>query len=202
MILYGRNFSPFVRRVGISLRLLGLPYEQVHLATATEMDKIFAVNPLGRVPVLKLDDGGSMIDSVAILDWLAETYGSEKLLMPAAGIERRQANQVIFGVIGVQEKVIASVYHYRLIPEEKRHQPWLDRVEGQALGGLGVLEGMLTDTWFVGGRVTQADIAVAIAITFIRVMLPAILPAGRLPRLEALTARMEARPEFEATYPR
>ena len=38
-------------------------------------------------------------------------------------------------------------------------------------------------------------------IRYVRMADPDLIPAGRYPALDALSARCEARPEFEATYP-
>ncbi|MDR3439165.1 glutathione S-transferase N-terminal domain-containing protein [Telmatospirillum sp.] len=46
MILVGRYTSPFVRRVGISLRPLGLPFERTEINPATARDEVLTDNPL------------------------------------------------------------------------------------------------------------------------------------------------------------
>ena len=70
MILVGRYLSPFVRRTAVTLKLYGIPFEHQPLSTMTDMDAIKKLNPVGRVPVLVLDDGESLVDSAAILDHL------------------------------------------------------------------------------------------------------------------------------------
>ena len=59
MRLIGRYDSPFVRRVGISLHLLGLPFEQLPLSVFSDAAEVRKFSPLGRVPVLVLADGES-----------------------------------------------------------------------------------------------------------------------------------------------
>ena len=49
-----------------------------------------ATNPLGRVPSLILSDGTTLIDSMAILDWLDQQVGPERALMLAKGPARRE----------------------------------------------------------------------------------------------------------------
>ncbi|MFT5776854.1 glutathione S-transferase N-terminal domain-containing protein, partial [Hyphomonas sp.] len=70
MILVGMYDSPFVRRVGIALRLYGIAYEHRAWSVFGDAMKIMAYNPLVRVPTLVLDDGEALIDSAAILDAL------------------------------------------------------------------------------------------------------------------------------------
>jgi len=91
MILIGQFDSPFVRRVGIAMRLYGLAFEHRPWSTFGEGEKIAPFNPLRRVPTLVLDDGEALIESTAILDYLDELVGTEKAMIARAGPERRNA---------------------------------------------------------------------------------------------------------------
>jgi glutathione S-transferase len=90
MQLIGRYDSPFVRRVGISLHLLGLPFKQLPLSVFSQATEVRKISPLGRVPVLVLADGEVLVDSAAILDHLDEIVGSARRLIPAEGPARRR----------------------------------------------------------------------------------------------------------------
>ena len=68
MILIGQYDSSFVRRVGIALRLYGLPYEHRPWSVFGDADLIAPINPLRRVPTLVLDNGEVLIGSGAMLD--------------------------------------------------------------------------------------------------------------------------------------
>ena len=57
MILIGQYDSPFVRRVGIALTLHQMPFEHRPWAGFADAEKVRAVTPLMRVPVLVLTDG-------------------------------------------------------------------------------------------------------------------------------------------------
>src|SRR3954466_11513255 len=80
MILIGQFDSPFVRRVGIALRLYDLPLEHRPWSTFGDADKIASYNPLRRVPTLVLDDGVLLIESTAILDHAGETVGPSRAM--------------------------------------------------------------------------------------------------------------------------
>jgi glutathione S-transferase len=201
MILVGRYLSPFVRRVGVSLHQLGLPFERKILSTATDRAAIEAFNPLGRVPSLELDDGEVLIDSAAILDYVDELAGPAKALTPASGGERRQVLKIAAIGIGAVEKAVAAVYEMNRRPAEKVHQPWLDQLLAQATGGLAALEAALTGAYFVGNRLTQADVTVAVCHGFIARSQPAALPEGRYKKLDALAKRLEATPAFQKAKP-
>ena len=82
MILVGQYDSPFVRRVAVSLRVLGFDYEHDTRSVFGDFEAMRQVNPLGRIPSLVLDGGEVLIDSAAILDWLDETVGPDRALLP------------------------------------------------------------------------------------------------------------------------
>ncbi|MGB0498088.1 MAG: glutathione S-transferase N-terminal domain-containing protein, partial [Rubricella sp.] len=74
MILYGRDLSPFVRRIAIWCDLQERPIERRKLmVSGPEWEQVKAVNPTGRVPALVLPDGEVLVESWAIMDWLEET---------------------------------------------------------------------------------------------------------------------------------
>jgi glutathione S-transferase len=69
MLLIGVNRSPYTRRVAITLAALGVAYEQRCLSGFGNRDEVRRHNPLGRIPALVLDDGETLIDSGAIVDF-------------------------------------------------------------------------------------------------------------------------------------
>ena len=73
MILVGQNDSPFVRRVAVTLRHYGMAYQRKPLSVFADYDAVRALHPLGRVPILLLDDGETLADSAAILDHQARS---------------------------------------------------------------------------------------------------------------------------------
>lgn len=123
MILIGQYDSPFVCRVAVSLRLLGLEYEHRPWSVFSDAAKVGGYNPLCRVPVLVLDDGEVLIESGAILDHLEEGAGTRRLL-PAAGLA---------------EKTVALVYERALHGETSAG--WIARCEGAGGGGAGAAGG-------------------------------------------------------------
>jgi glutathione S-transferase len=78
MILIGMFDSPFVRRVAISMTLLEIPFEHRNWSVGKDFDRIREYSPLGRVPVLVLDDGRVLPESSMILDHLDQPHGSTR----------------------------------------------------------------------------------------------------------------------------
>jgi glutathione S-transferase len=202
MILIGMFDSPFVRRVAVSLKLLGIPFEHRNWSVGKDQADIRRYNPLGRVPTLVLDTGEALVESSAILDYLDELAGPERALLPVRGEDRRKALKLMVLATGAAEKGVAQVYERAFRPEEKRHAPWVERCHAQMSGALLELDRACQSVdgahWLVGRRLTQADITLAAAFTFLSETLS--LPTGRYPALDRHVARCEALPEFQATH--
>lgn len=198
MILIGQYDSPFVRRVAVALRLLGLQYEHRQWSVFSDAARVAAYNPLCRVPVLVLEDGEVLIESGAILDHLDEGAGTRRLL-PAAGPERRRQSQIAALATGLAEKAVALVYERAM--HEETSAGWIARCEGQVGAVLARLEAevaALAGPFFAGVGPGQADIALGCALRFLREAHPALFDAGRWPALAAFGESCEALPAFAA----
>src|SRR5690606_24384417 len=198
MILVGQYDSPYVRRVAVSLRVLGFNYEHDTRSVFADFDAMREVNPLGRIPSLVLDDGEVLIDSAAILDWLDQTVGPERALVPPAGPERRRALRLIALATGAIDKVGAAAYERLIRPAALRWPEWIERCRTQ---GAGALAALAAEPWPARPRLEQAAITTACSIRYVRMADPDLLPPGRFPTLDALSARCEALPAFQATWP-
>lgn len=202
MKLIGRNHSPFVRRVAVALQMAGVRYEQEFWGLFSDAELIRTVSPMRRVPALVLDDGEVLIDSAAILDYLADVHGPEAIGLPASGPERRAATQVVAWAIACVEKMIAAAQEKGNRTPDRVQHDLIGRIEAQAHVGFAMLERRLADDWFVGNRFTQADAMAAIAVSFAGFFAPGLIAAGQYPRLQALVARTEALAPFQVTFPR
>jgi glutathione S-transferase len=198
MILIGQYDSPYTRRVAVSLCVLGFTFEHDTRSVFGDFDSMRTVNPLGRVPSLVLPDGTALIDSAAILDWLDQTVGPERALLPPNGPARQQALQRIALATGTIDKVMASAYERLIRPAPFRWSDWTARCRTQAEGGIAALA---AHSWPADGPMDQPCITTACMIRYIRLADPDLLPPGRYPSLDALSRRCEALPAFQATYP-
>jgi len=203
MLLIGMFDSPFVRRVAVSMKLLGIPFEHGNWSVGKEFERIRNYNPLGRVPTLVTDTGELLMESGAILDYLDELAGPERALLPRAGAERRQALNLMAMATGAAEKGVQQVYERVFRPEAKRHQPWVDRCRLQMSSSLAAIDRYLGERglahWLVGRKMTQADITVACAFTFLNDTLKVADDAVMFQSLSMLTSRCEALPAFQET---
>jgi len=198
MILVGQYDSPYVRRVAVSLRLLGFAYRHDTRSVFGDFDSMRQTNPVGRIPSLVLDDGEVLIDSVAILDWLDETVGPERALLPQSGPARRRALRLVALSTGAIDKAGASAYERIIRPAARRWPEWIARCRQQVEGALAALA---TEPWPADAAPDQPRITAACMIRYIQMTDPTLLPPGRYPTLESLSEHCEAQPEFQATYP-
>src|SRR5260221_1547293 len=114
MILVGQYDSPYVRRVAVSLRVLGFDYEHDTRSVFGDFDSMRQTNPLARIPSLVFDDGEVLIDSAAILDWLDETVGPAPALLPKAGPERPGALRLNALGTGRMDKAGSANYDHAI----------------------------------------------------------------------------------------
>ena len=203
MQLIGMLDSPYVRRVAISLQLLGLRFEHQSVSVFSTFEKFRQINPVVKAPSLVCDDGTVLMDSTLIIDYaeaLAAQQAPPKSLMPAAIAERQQALRVIGLAMAACEKSVQIIYERNLRPAEKLHQPWVSRVTGQLLAAYGELESELQRKPLAATSGTMGQDGVTTGITwhFTQAMIPEVVNAADYPALREFSARAEQLSEFRA----
>jgi glutathione S-transferase len=125
MQLIGMLDSPYVRRVAVSLQLLGIPFEHRSISVFRQKAEFEAINPLVKAPTLVTDDGTVLMDSSLILDHLPLVTGAPlaRPLMPADPVAARQCLRVLGLALAACEKTVQIVYEMQLRPPEHRHGP-------------------------------------------------------------------------------
>ena len=213
MQLIGYFESPFVRRVAVTMLFYGMEFDHLPVATS-DRARVEPHSPLGRIPALVLDgdagDAGSdagetLIDSTMIIDHLDQSVPPDRALTPREGPERRAVNRIVAVAMGSGDKYVAAYYETGKRPESHVWGPWLDRLEQQVGNGLRYLDDALGQArggrYFVGDRLTQADISAAVVFDAIRFDMAHLAPDGAFPRLEALTSMLSETEPFRATRP-
>ena len=71
-----------------------------HTKTLADGSDFFAINPMGQVPVLRLDDGSVLTENTAVLQYVADQFPQARLA-PPPGIERARLQQWL-GFIGTE----------------------------------------------------------------------------------------------------
>ena len=197
MILIGQYDSPFVRRVGVALRLYGMEFEHRPWSVFGDAEKIRPLNPLVRVPVLVLDDGEALIESGAILDHLDSLVPETRALIPRAGASRRHALRQVALATGLADKAVSLFYEKRL--HDVASEVWTSRCRSQlgaTLERLDAERGALSTPFWQGEAIGHADIALTCAWRFATEAHPGLIDAATYPAVAEAAARMEAMPVF------
>ena len=140
LILRNTPASPFGRKVLVAATHLGLDdrVEVVAADTADPSDDLRRQNPLGKLPVLVLEDGTALYDSPVILECLDEMAGGGRIL--PRGEERFAVLRLQALCDGLLDAALLQVYERRYRPENMVHQPWLDYQAEKIARTLAVLE--------------------------------------------------------------
>ena len=201
MKLIGMRDSPYVRRVAISMKLMGVPFEHQLLSVFRTYDQFREINPVVKAPTLVCDDGAVLTDSTLILDYIEGRVAPEKRLMPLEGMARREALRLHGLALAACEKCVQVVYENNQRPAEKRHQPWLDRVIAQASAAYAELERAAAGAspWLQGETLNASDVVVAVTWRFGQYYNAKHISEALYPALVGHSRRAEALPEFVST---
>jgi len=197
MILIGMLDSPYVRRVAIYMKVLGIQFEHRPLSVFSDVDTLTKINPAIKVPTLITDDNQVLIDSTLIIHYLEKYCGHSPAPISASGAEKLRDLHLTGFALAACEKAVQIVYEQRLRPEEKQHQPWLSRVTQQLHGAWQTLENGLRESH--PDMLSVAGISIAVAWSFTELMLPDTVSSALYPEATGFTLLAERRPEFLAT---
>ena len=206
MQLIGMLDSPYVRRVAISLQLLGLRFEHQSLSVFRTLAQFQQINPVVKAPTLVCDDGEVLMDSTLILQY-AESLAYPRTLMPSTLPELQHDLRVIGLALAACEKSVQIIYERTLRPPEKQHAPWVERVTGQLLSAYAALEEHVArrPLGATSTTISQAGVTVAVTWQFTQQVIATLVPASNYPHLVAYSKAAEAlavraAPHGEGTY--
>ncbi len=183
-----------------ALEELGVPFTKVKVDLAkkeTHTTEFLAMNPNGKVPVL-VQDGVPIFESVAILAHLGETFGVEKKLFPAPGIERAQAFQWLAWMNVTLGAAVAKFIQNSSdqLPEGLRNAKLAEIGRAETLKLLAMIDRHLDGkSWMVGDGFTLVDVHLCGAMMWIGRM---GFDLASLPNVDAWTKRCQARPALAA----
>lgn len=198
MKLIGMLDSPYVRRVAITLKRLGLPFAHESVSVFSTFEQFQRINPLVKAPTLVCDGGEVLMDSTLIIQYLTALSGTD--LMPAALPERVRALRIIGLALAACEKSVQIVYEHNLRPAEKLHAPWLERVTGQLHAAYAELEKeLLARPLTADDSIEQAAISLAVAWSFTRMMLGDEVTPEQYPQVADFANRAEQLAIFRET---
>lgn len=197
--------SPFARIVRVLLRELSLDCEEIELTTFPPPAGYFATNPLGQVPALEID-GGVLFPTRLIVDHL---LGLPRVATAtiASSVRRRtddwRDEQVLMVLLALGDTLASMKYqHWAGLGPVGENLIGYDPAERhleRAGRTLDWLEAAASSDGFIPGTIAAQDIALACIILWTEAR--GGIPWRGRPRLEAIVARLDARPSFAATRP-
>jgi len=163
--LYSYWRSSASHRVRIALQLKGLDYEYVAVHLAADGGAQYSaayrtLNPQSRVPALETADG-VLTQSMAIMEWLEETYPDPPLLPATAGGRARvraMAQLMVADVQPLQNVSVTNYLHEKLHLDDAAIEAWRRAWVGRGLAALEeMLERSAPGEFCVGAHPTLAD---------------------------------------------
>jgi glutathione S-transferase len=191
MRLHDYPSSGNCHKVRLALAQLGIPYERVPVDIFdgdTLSDEFGRLNPARTTPVLETDDGGVLVESNAIVVYLAE--GSE--LLPTERVERAHVLRWLFYE---QAEIVPSIGGLRVRFATGVLEPGSRGAASRSAAGaaaLALVDGHLADRSFlVGERYTIADLCI---YAYVHVAGEAGFDLASYPAVSAWIERVEATP--------
>ena len=189
MKIFYSSASPYSTKVRMAANYCGLQAEHVATDTNAEPAELLAVNPLGKIPTLATDSGQAVFDSRAIMQFIDRETGRK--LYPRAAAKRTEAEVLEATADGICDCLLAIVYERRFRPEDKVHQPWIDRQWGKVERALDQLEKNMPR---LGKKPHGGHFALAAMLRYIELRFAGQWQKGR-PKLKRYLSK------FESVYP-
>ncbi len=200
MKLIGTTTSPYVRKTRIVLAEKKIEYEFVLDSPWEEGTGVPNFNPLGKVPILVLDDDSTLFDSRVICEYLDNAAPNNRLL-PQANRERTQVKRWEALADGICDAAANIVLENRRKPTQ-RSKDWVTRQRDKVERGVHMMSGDLADaTWCHGNGLTLADIATGVALGYLSFRLADFDWRSLYPNLAKLHDKLMQRAAFADTAP-
>ena len=201
MKLIGSLTSPFVRKVRVVLAEKKIECDFEIDSPWTSDTKVPSLNPLGKIPVLILDEGMSLFDSRVICEYLDNVAPNNKL-MPAPNRERTEVKRWEALADGICDAA-ALAFLEKKRTAAKQDKNWISRQEEKIFGGLEYMSKLLGENaWCMGTHFSMADIAVGCALGYLAFRFPDIDWRSKHLNLVRLHDKLMLRPAFAETVPR
>ena len=202
MILYDYWRSSSAWRVRLALHFKGIPFERRVVNLIKDGGEQYsahfsALNPSRQVPVLVTDDGRTITQSIAIIEYLEEQFPTPALL-PADAWKRARSRQLAEMVnAGTQPLQNMSLLNHVAAKGLDRDE-WARHFIARGLAALETAAQETAGTFLVGDAVTLADLYLTPQIYNARRWKVDVGPYPTLVRLDAASAAL---PAFAAAHP-
>jgi len=200
MKLYTAPTSPYARKVRIVLVEKKIECEYVDANPYDAQTTVPEVNPLGKIPVLVLDDGSTLYDSRVIVGYL-DTVTPVSRLIPGPSRQRIAVRRWEALADGVCDAALTIVRETKR-PAQQQSSEWIAHQTLKIRRGVAELSNDLGNrAWCSGDSYTLADIATGCALGYLDLRHPAIDWRTEFPNLLRLADKLAKRASFAETVP-
>jgi len=198
--LIASKTSPYARKVRVALAEKKIEYQMVESSGAPADNPLHAWNPLGKLPVLILDDGTHLYDSRVIVEYI-------DLVSPVSRLIREPARQRIAvkkwealgdGICDATSLIVNE----RRRPANQQSGDWIARQRRKIDEGTGELARELGErAWCYGENYSLADIATGCALGYLDLRYAELDWCDLSPNLARLAEKLGKRVSFADTVP-
>lgn len=193
--------SPFARKARIAMMDKKIECETVVDIPWEPNTAVPELNPLGKIPVLVLDDESTLFDSRVIVEYFDSMSPVAKLI-PENGRPRIVVKRWEALADGISDAA-ATIFIERKRPPERQDDNWISRQQGKIERGLAVLAEELGDKpWCTGESYNLADISIGCTLGYLELRFAEINWRKKYPNLAALSEKLSQRPSFIETVPK
>ena len=201
MKLIGSLTSPYVRKVRVVLAEKKIDCEFEVDSPWAEGSNVPNMNPLGKIPILVIDDDTVLFDSRVISEYLDNVAPNNKLT-PAPNRERTEVKRWEALADGICDAAALAFLEGKR-PEEKQDADWIVRQKDKIISGLEYMSDQLAENpWCMGVHFTLADISVGCALGYLAFRFPEIDWRIKYPNLARLHDKLMQRPAFAESIPK
>lgn len=192
--------SPYVRKVRIALADKKIEFSLVVDSPWAPGNAVAEYNPLGKIPVLVLDDGTHLYDSRVIVEYL-DTVSPVSRLIPEPSRQRIAVKRWEALADGICDAA-AAIFLENKRPARQQSKDWVDRQRDKIARGIVEMARDLEDRpWCNGESYSLADIATGCALGYLNLRFPEIDWRDAHPNLAKLAEKLGARASFADTVP-
>lgn len=201
MKLIGSNSSPYTRKVRVVLAEKKIEVDFVIDSPWLAESLVPGINPLGKIPVLVLDDETPLFDSRVIVEYIDNVTPNNKLF-PAPNRERAEVKRWEALADGLCDAAVAALLESRR-PKSQKSNDWIARQHEKITRSLAFMAAELGEKSFcMGTHFSMADVAVGTALGYLSFRFPDIAWQETHANLEKLNAKLLLRPSFADTLPK
>lgn len=198
--LIASKTSPYARKVRVALAEKKIEYQMVESSGAPADNPLHAWNPLGKLPVLILDDGTHLYDSRVIVEYI-DLVSPVSRLIPEPARQRIAVKKWEALGDGICDAT-SLIVNERRRPANQQSGDWIARQRRKIDEGTGELARELGErAWCYGENYSLADIATGCALGYLDLRYAELDWRDLYPNLARLAEKLGKRVSFADTVP-